>query len=132
MKKTDINNIIRSSKVIIHKQRYAYLRTEEKELNDHFFISQDKDETTVVTTEKRVKNVKYKGIEKWFRLIEIQVSVPFTQGFLAKVTSILASKGLNTLVISTFSKDYILTKEKGIDEAVKAMKKAGFKVTSCY
>lgn len=125
--KPSIEEIIKTSSVIIHQGRYAYLKTKDINLNKHFFISQDKDEVTIVTEEKNLNEVNYSGIVKWFKLIEIKLSVPFFQGFLSRVIKPIADAGFNTLIISTFSKDYILTKEQNIDEVINMFKKMGFK-----
>ncbi len=123
------SEVIKSSQVIVHRGRYAYLKGKENQLSNHFFIAQDKDEITIVTEEKNVSNTKYDKDVKWFKLIEIQVSKPFlTVGFLAKVTKTIADKGLNILVVSTFSKDYILIREEEIGTAIKALEEIGFSV----
>lgn len=124
-----LDEVIKSSKVIVHKGRYAYLKAQEITLNNHFLVSQDKDEITVVTEEKNVPNTKYEKDVKWFKLIEIKVSLPFlAKGFLAKVTKTISDKNLNVLVVSTFSKDYILVREETYETAVEALREVGFPV----
>ena len=125
-----VDEIVKESRVIVHKERYAFLKTNEIDLKNHFMVSQDADEITVITEEANVASTLHEKEEKWFKLIEIKVSTPFTAGFIAKVTNIIASEGCNTLVVSTFSKDYILTGEEQIGIAVSALKKAGFSVES--
>ena len=44
---TTLDETIKSSKVIVHDGRYAYLKAQETEINDHFLISKDNDEITV-------------------------------------------------------------------------------------
>lgn len=125
-----LEEIISSSKIIVHKGRYAYLKTREKDLGKHFLVTQDKDEITIVTEEKNVAETRYEKAEKWFKLIEITVSQPFiAKGFLAKVTKTIADKGLNVLVVSTFSKDYLLVREETYQSAVEALKEIGFSIT---
>ena len=129
MKNQNLDEVIKSSKVIVHKGRYAYLKAKEIEINNHFLISKDEDEITVITEEKNVPEVNYEKEVKWFKLIEIKVSIPFlAKGFLAKVTKTIADQDLNVLVVSTFSKDYILVREETYEIAVKALKKVGFPV----
>jgi hypothetical protein len=124
-----LDEIIKSSPVVIHKGRYAYLKTKERELKNHFLISQDKDEITIVTEEDNIKNTKYEKEVKWFKLFEFKVSVPFlAPGFLAKISKTIADMGLNILIVSTFSKDYALIKEENWKKAVDAFKKVGFDV----
>ncbi len=129
MESQTVDDIIKSSKVIVHRGRYAYLRAQETVIGDHFLITKDKDEITVVTEEKNVPKTKHDKDVKWFKLLEIEVSLPFlATGFLAKVTKTIAHKNLNVLVVSTFSKDYLLLREETHVTAIEALGKIGFKV----
>lgn len=47
---------------------------------------------------------------------------------MAAVTSAFAAEGLNSLVVSTFSKDYLLTREEDAPKAAQLLKKMGFQV----
>ncbi len=121
--------VIKESPVIIHSGRYAYLKGTETNLKNHFLISQDKDEITIVTKEKNVKNTKYEKDVKWFKLFEFKVSVPFlAPGFLSAISKSIADTGANILIVSTFSKDYALIKEEDAKKAIEAWKKLGFKI----
>jgi hypothetical protein len=127
--KNELDEIIMSSKVVVHKERYAYLKAIKPVKGKHFLVSQDDDEVTIVTEEKNVSSVEFEKSIKWFRLFEISISKPFlAKGFLAKVTKTIAEAGLNILVVSTFSKDYILIKEEDSGKAVDALKSIGFMV----
>jgi len=129
MENKDLNKVIKSSPVVIHKGRYAYLKSKEKGLNDHFLISQDKDEITIVTEEGNLHSLRYEEEVKWFKLFEFKVSMPFlAPGFLAKITETVADKGLNILIVSTFSKDYALIKEENFKTAMEALETVGFKI----
>jgi len=125
----NINEIIRTSIVIVHKGRYAYVKTDEVEIGDHFLITKDRDETTVITEEKNLQDMEYDKDVKWFKLVEIRVSAPFVaKGFLAKITKTIADKDLNVLVVSTFSKDYVLVREETWETAIKALEEVGFPI----
>ncbi|MFH1188019.1 MAG: ACT domain-containing protein [bacterium] len=129
MENPTLDEIIKSSKVVVRAGRYAYLTANETTIKNHFFISKDEDEITVITEEKNIPNVKYDKDVKWFKLIEIKVSLPFlAKGFLAKITKAIADENLNILVVSTFSKDYILVKEETNEIAIEALRKIGFSV----
>jgi len=122
-----LNETIKLSKVIVHKGRYACLKGKEKEIKNHFMLTKDQDETTIITEEKNID--KFEKAEKWFKLIEIKLSNPFkATGFLATVTKAIADKDLNVLVVSTFSKDYLLVKEESFKIAVDALKDLGFTI----
>ena len=49
MENPTLNEVIKASPVLVHRGRYAYLKGQEKELKNHFLISQDNDEITIVT-----------------------------------------------------------------------------------
>ena len=123
-----LRDVIRSSRIIVHKGRYAYLRVRaQTEIGDHFLIAQDQDETTVVTEEKNLARISFEQDVKWFKLIEVRVSQPFAaKGFIACITRAIADCGLNVLVVSTFSKDYVLVREESIATVVTALRDLGF------
>ncbi len=129
MSNLNLSEIIKSSQVVVHKGRYACLKGKETQLKNHFLVSKDSDEITIVTEEKNVADTNYEKDVKWFKLFEIKVANPFVAtGFLAAVTKAIADKGLNLLVVSTFSKDYVLVKEETFETAVEALKEIGFPV----
>ena len=123
-----LREVIRGSQAILHEGCYAYLKAaSQTNLADHFLVAREGDETMVVTQERHVSSVLFEEDVKWFRLIEIQVSLPFlAKGFIAAVTRALADRDLNVLVVSTFSKDYLLIREEGADEALAALRALGF------
>ncbi|PIZ50991.1 hypothetical protein COY27_05030 [Candidatus Woesearchaeota archaeon CG_4_10_14_0_2_um_filter_33_13] len=124
--KEEISNTI----VIVHSGRYAYLKSNKSpRVNDYFLVSKDKDEITIVTEEKNISKIEHIKDYKWFKLIEFKITKPFLcVGFLATVSKIIADKGLNILLVSTFSKDYALINEIDIEEALNAWKEKGFKI----
>ena len=131
MQAMHLDEIISSSQAIVHEGRYAYLKALEAELGNHFLVARDADEITVVTAEENIANTRYEKDVKWFSLIEIRVSKPFlAKGFLAKITRAIADKDLNILVVSTFSKDYILIRDEHLETAVRALQELGFPVTT--
>jgi hypothetical protein len=99
---------------------------------DHFMVAKDKDEITVVTKEENAGRLNL--IEKnkeIYALIALHVSVPFySVGFLAAVSKAIADRGVNILIISTYSKDYVLVKKAELETAKIALREAGFKETS--
>ena len=121
---------IKASKIIVRPGRYAYLKAQEAvDLGKHFFVSQDEDEVTVVTEEEYVKEVSFSDRVEWFKLLEIRVSKPFlVKGFLAAISKTVADADLNVLIISTFSKDYVLLREESVEEGLKALEGLGFQI----
>ena len=64
-----------------------------------------------------------------YKLIEFKPAVPFqTVGFLAKIAEVIANQGMNILIVSTFSKDYIMIKEELLEKGIQALKDTGFPI----
>lgn len=124
-----LQEIIRSSTFEIQAGIYIYCKVTQKPSGDHFLISQDKDEITVVTTANKLKDLNLIERNKEnYKLIALNVSVPFySVGFLATVSGAIAKEGMNILIVSTYSKDYILVKEHNLTRAKVALIKLGFK-----
>ena len=49
-------------------------------------------------------------------------------GILAKISTCLAENGIGIFAISTFNTDYILTKAKNFEKAVKTLEAKGYKI----
>lgn len=126
---SEIDKIIKQSSFKIEEGSFVYAKVAEApNIENHFFISKDKDEITVVTEEKNLPELAL--IEKnkeVYRLVSLNVSVPFYAiGFIATVSQAIAKEGLNILVVSTYSKDYILVKDDRIEDARSVLLKLGF------
>ncbi len=125
-----LKEIIASSKFRVEPGNYVYAKVSKTpNLEDCFMISKDKDETTVVLEEKDLPKVEI--IEKnkdLYKLFELKVSLPFyAVGFLAAVTEAISSNGMNNLLISTYSKDYVLVRLEHEQKAKEALLNLGFK-----
>ena len=130
----NLDQIIRTSAVRIMPGRYAMAKLAPTPILSRecfFCVTTDDDETTVVVEEACLERLSYRDLQKWFLLVELAVSLPFfAVGFLARTTNAISEAGLNVLVISTFSKDYLLLREETISEAMTALKNIGFSVGS--
>lgn len=124
----ELKKIIEQSSFEIQDGIYIYAKVSSKPSTDHFMISQDKDEITVVTTEDKLGELDLIERNKDnYKLIALNVSVPFySVGFLATVSSAIAKGGMNILIISTYSKDYIMVKEDRLEEAKEVLLSLGF------
>ena len=91
-------------------------------------ITQDSDETTVVTD---IKNLKYLGdyernAENW-KLINIRCGNPFyCVGFLAAISSQTALNGLDITMTSTYTNDYVMCKEEELEQCTNLLISLGF------
>jgi len=127
----DIKSIIKESSFTAEEGRFVYAKVfSVPDLNGHFMVSRDGDEITVVTKEENLSGLDL--IERnpdYYRLIALNVSKPFySVGFLATVSQALASQGMNILIVSTYSKDYVLVKEDRLEEAKLTLLKLGLKL----
>jgi hypothetical protein len=126
----DLKKIIESSSFVLHEGRYIYVKVKTAPpIDEHFMVSKDQDEITVVTKEENLGKLDL--IEKnkdFYQLVELKVSVPFySVGFLAAVANIIAERGMNILIISTYSKDYIMVRVEFIEKVQLALLDLGFK-----
>ncbi|MBU0953523.1 MAG: ACT domain-containing protein [Nanoarchaeota archaeon] len=124
-----LDEIIAKSPVVVHSERFAYLQTDNPPSDGCFAVVTDADETTVIAPEKRVPDIPHQKVEKWFRLLEFQIIVPFKGvGFLATIAKTLADQEMNILICSTFSKDFFLVHEEDLETAVRALIERGFTI----
>jgi hypothetical protein len=126
----ELKQVISSSFFTVHDGTYVYAKVSgQPSLDNCFMLSKDANEITAVF--EASKSDKFKIIEKnkdLRKLIEIQVSTPFyALGFLAAVTKAISEKGCNNLIISTYSKDYILVTEAHFSAAKQALIELGFR-----
>ena len=125
---SSLDHTIRTSPVRVVPGRFAVVQARRvPPASPHFMVAHDADETTVITDERNLHLLDVSESRGGFTLLEIQVSTPFgTPGFLATVSRILADAGLNVLIVSTFSKDYLLLEAETADEGLRALTLAGF------
>ena len=126
----DVKEAIPKSIATIMKDTYVYVKTDILEKTDiHFMVSKDKDEITVVTKKENLKELNVLEVVGDYKLIEFKPAVPFqTVGFLAKIAETIANVGMNILIVSTFSKDYIMIKEELLEKGIQALKDTGFPI----
>jgi hypothetical protein len=108
---------------------YIYAQVATLPSGKHFLLSQDATEITVVTTLEQLAELDLIERNKDnYRLIRLDVDVPFySVGFLATVCDALAAVDMNVLVVSTYSKDYVLVRSDLLETAERALLGVGFK-----
>lgn len=125
-----LKKIIEESNFEVIPGKFIYAKvSKEPTINNHFLISKDKDEITVVTEEHNLSELEI--IEKnkdYWALIALNVSAPFySVGFLAAVSSAIAKENRDVLIISTYSKDYILVQYDFLEGVKRVLLSLGFK-----
>ena len=91
-------------------------------------VTRDRDEITVVTREENMDSLDLiKQNKDFYVLIALNVSIPFySVGFLATVSTAIASAGMNILIVSTYSKDYIMVRYDSCEKAQEVLLGLGF------
>lgn len=128
--KKELKKIIESSTFRIIPGNFIYAKVADvPDTSDCFMISKDIDETTAVFEESRISKIEIIERNKdLYKLFELKVSVPFyAVGFLATVTNAISKEGMNNLVVSTYSKDYIMVRIEHEKKAKEVFLKLGFK-----
>lgn len=95
--------------------------------SDFFSITKTCDELSIVCLEKDIPDeVK---CEKEWRILKVEGQLDFSLvGILSSISTILAKSGISIFAISTYDTDYILVKEKDVDNAMKALIKNKYEV----
>ncbi len=127
--KSDVDEILKQSTFNVLPGVWSYLKVKKVPESNHFMITQDGFEITVVTQKDREAELDIIERNKEDRvLICLNVSIPFySVGFLAAISSAIANDGMNILIISTYSKDYILVKRDSLDKAKNILNALGLK-----
>jgi hypothetical protein len=123
-----LQDIIARSPVRVQPGRYSVARCASAPAGEFFMVSRDADEVTVIAEEGRLPS-EVLEVQGGYRLIELAIATPFEGvGFLAAASRAVAGAGLNVLIVSTYSKDYLLLKEESVAEGLAALAAAGFPV----
>ena len=125
-----LKKVIETSTFTLLDGRFIYAKVKTAPpIDEHFMVSQDKDEITVVTKEENLSKLDL--IEKnkdYWSLISLNLSSPFyCPGFLAAASSAIADKGMDILIVSTYSKDYLLVIYEHREQAEQILLDMGFK-----
>ncbi len=123
----DLQRVLSETTYEIIPGDYYYLKADRLPQGRHFMVSDDGDEITVVTAVPEGVAVVDRNRET-YALLRLNVAVPFySVGFLAAVTNAIASRGVDLLIVSTFSKDYVLVRKQDLDAAVTALEEVAIR-----
>ncbi|MFH1089679.1 MAG: ACT domain-containing protein [Candidatus Uhrbacteria bacterium] len=127
---SEIEKTIKDSTFKVEEGKFVYAKVSKvSNIENHFMVSKDTDEITVVTKEENLSELALVERNKdFYRLIALNVSVPFyAVGFLATVSQAVAKEDMNILIISTYSKDYIMIKDDRLEDVKSVLLRLGFK-----
>ncbi len=113
---------------VVSSKRFAIAKVA-KLPNEFFAIVNDGRELTAVVEESVAEELDAIEIEKGFRVFTYDAKLDFDLvGFIAKIASAMAEKSIPIFVISAYSTDHILVRERDADKAIEALTELGFKV----
>lgn len=95
---------------------------------DHFLVTDDGEEITVVTKNPVGFSIKEQNPNKWL-LVSLNLETPFMKGTLFNVSKVIYESDSNILIVSTYSKDLLFIKEQDRDKVKKALEGLGFSYT---
>lgn len=124
-----VEDYFRNGKVYVWEETFAIVKAK-KAISDAFAVIQDKNEITVIIDQSKVNdNEDIIQIERGWKILTFDVVLPFELvGFLAKVSKALEEEKISIFVISAYSTDHILVKEKDLSKAIEKLKALGCKV----
>lgn len=92
------------------------------------FVGKTDEELSLVCATKFVPSETIEREDGW-RGFRIEGVLDFSLiGILSKLSTILAEEQIGIFAISTFNTDYLLTKEKNFEKALKALEARGYEV----
>jgi len=117
-------------RVYVWKEKFAVLKVEElPKIKDFFCVIKEKKEITLILKETDINRVNVIEMEKDYRIITFNVTLPFNLvGFMSIISSALAKVGISLLAISSYSTDHILVKDKDLNKTIEALKELGIKI----
>lgn len=117
-----------NEKFYVWKETFAIVKAR-KIPSKAFAIVQDKNEITLVVEESKLDNDNVITAEKGWKIVTFDGVLPFgLVGFISNISSALAEEGISVFVISSYSTDHILVKEKDLDKAIKKLEKLGYQI----
>ena len=121
----DLENYLKNGKVYFWKETFAIIKSK-KPYPMAFANIIDKNETTVIIEQSKYDEENVIEIEKGWKILTFDMVLPFgLVGFLAQVSKVLADEKISIFVVSAYSTDHILVKEKDLARAEEKLKELG-------
>lgn len=116
------------------QEKYGVCRLEINEeipkwaINSQFYsITKTQDELSIVCPQNNIpSNIKYE--DNW-RILKVEGPLDFSLiGILSSISTILANNKISIFAISTYDTDYILVKDKDVENAIKVLSNENYHV----
>jgi len=97
------------------------------EINEFYSITKTEDELSIVCSDKNIPN-EITHENDW-KIIKVEGPLDFSlTGVLSSLSTALANQGISIFAISTYDTDYILVKNKDIENAINVLSKEGHQI----
>jgi hypothetical protein len=116
---------LKNAKAYFWNESFAIFKSEYTN-PDAFACITDKDEITVIIDQGKVENNLLSEHEKGWKILTLDVVFPMdTVGILARISDVLAKRGISLMTISAYSRDHFLVREKDMPEVTEALQTLG-------
>jgi hypothetical protein len=96
---------------------------------DAFANITDKDEITVIIDQSKLGNNFVPEYEKDWKILTLDVVLPMdTVGILARISGVLAERGISLMTISAYARDHFLIREEDMPVAIGALQSIGISI----
>jgi len=124
----ELEDCFGDGKIRVWKETFAVTKSR-RPLPNAFAVIQDGKEITVVADQSKIRLEDVIEVEKDWKILTLDVVLPFdTIGVTAKISDALAKAKVSMLLISAFSRDHFLVKEKDLEKAKEALRTIGLEV----
>jgi len=118
-------NYLRNGRVYVWKETFVIVKSK-RAYPDAFANIIDKNEITVIIEQSKFNEKDAIEIKRNWKMLTFDMVLPFELvGFIAKVSQALAAENISIFVISAYSTDHILVKEKDLLKAIKKLGNLG-------
>lgn len=121
----EIKDYFKGCRIIMQKGTYVIIKSK-RPYSEAFANIMDGKEITVVIDQSKYNEEDVVEIEKGWRILTFDVVLPSDLvGFLAEISRILAEEGVPIFVVSSYSTDHILVKERDVTKARRRLESLG-------
>ncbi len=119
----------RGNEVIVRKETFAIVKSKNPSSRAFANII-DGNEITVVIDQSLIKDEDVIEIDEGWRMLTFDMVLPLNLvGFLAKISQAFADEGIPIFVISAYSTDHVLVKQRDLRRAIETLTGLGFEVS---
>ena len=124
----NIENHLKNARVYVWRDTFAVVKSKNT-YHDAFANIIDKNEITVIIDQSKLDEDDAIEIEKNWKMLTFDMVLPFgLVGFMAEVSRALAEEKISIFVISAYSTDHVLVKEKDLTKAINKLESLGCSV----